>query len=94
MNDYLRNNNIGLLAITVTGGILLVTYYCAVSRFKSDDEVHCVLKCKCGKVSAEVNSRRSTPSATCHCNDCVNFVNWVKAPSQEVRPSFDQFFFV
>jgi hypothetical protein len=90
MIAHLRNNNVGLLAAAVASGIALVTY-CVIST-KKDGDVHCVLKCMCGKVSAEIHSQRSTPSAACHCNDCINYVNWVKAPSQQVRPFLEYFF--
>ncbi len=60
MSVYSSNTSVGLLV--AAGGIALATCYVILSSSKSEN-IHCVLKCKCGKVSADITAPQSTPSA-------------------------------
>lgn len=80
--SLLNNKNVGILLAAVSGIVIAACY--VISSSSKSEKVHCVLKCKCGQVSAEITAPQSTPSASCHCHDCVNFVNWVQRSSQQV----------
>ena len=52
--------------------------------------IHATVECHCGKVKGSITApMESTPSAACHCNDCLTFVTWmndVKKSPIDVRP--------
>lgn len=36
------------------------------------------LKCQCGQVCGKFAAPKDSPSAACHCLDCIRFVDWTK----------------
>lgn len=41
-----------------------------------EERVEGTLSCPCGKVKGKFSAPKSTPTASCHCEDCVEFARW------------------
>lgn len=42
------------------------------------NDVKGTLSCSCGKLCLRICAPRSTPTAACHCQDCLDVVEWAK----------------
>lgn len=77
------------IAISVTVGAVCYAMH------EKEGKVKGILSCPCGKVKGKLSAPTSTPTAACHCEDCVEFLKWSRVNRKSpVSVSFSVFFFL
>ncbi len=73
-----KNNTIAIAAaVAITTAATFIAWRWTTAQPTAEAVVEGILQCHCGEVCGKFCApRNTTPTASCHCNDCTGFAKW------------------